>query len=156
MVFPVAFKSYIPRSHCIDTHVYGVVLVSEDDEVAIVQGRQSGKWSFPKGHGHNSETPLNAALRELKEETGIDLSGRKPDNERRFKSGATGSGGTYFIYVMKDKPTLCPEDNVEVANTMWCPRARLGHVVGNKDLRAFCRSGFHLSPSITDPSLNPY
>jgi 8-oxo-dGTP pyrophosphatase MutT (NUDIX family) len=157
MTFPSAFKSYIPRTHCITSHVYGVILISPDDQVVVVQGRQSGKWSFPKGHGHPSETPLNAALRELKEETGIDMSGRKPDNERHFKPTGTGvSGGTYFIFEMKDKPVLHPEDTMEVMDVMWYPRSQLDRLFGNKDVRAFCRGGFHLSSNIVATPLNGY
>ncbi len=33
---------------------------------------KAGHWGFPKGHPHAGELPLNTALRELREETGID------------------------------------------------------------------------------------
>ena len=71
MTFPRAFQNYVPRTHCIDTHVYGAILISPEGDILVVQGRLSNKWSFPKGHGNKSETPLAAAIRELKEETGL-------------------------------------------------------------------------------------
>jgi NADH pyrophosphatase NudC (nudix superfamily) len=73
MAFPTAFHSYLPRTHCVPTHTYGIVLVSNKGNILVVKGRLSEKWGFPKGHGNNGEKPLDAALRELKEEAGIDV-----------------------------------------------------------------------------------
>jgi len=72
-------------------------------------------------------------VRELREETGIQLKGVKPDDELRFKSG------TYFVFYYKDKVDLNPEDTKEVMESMWVPLVRLKHLVGNKDLTSFCR-----------------
>lgn len=41
-------------------------------EVFLIQHRGSRYWGFPKGHGESNETPLQAATRELKEETHLD------------------------------------------------------------------------------------
>jgi 8-oxo-dGTP pyrophosphatase MutT (NUDIX family) len=108
------------------------VLVSPDGETVVIRGRQSGKWSFPKGHGSTTETPLEACVRELKEETGIQLSGIKPDDELRFKSG------TYFVFYVLEKLPLMPEDTTEVIESMWVPLLRLPFLYGNKDLNSFC------------------
>ena len=133
MGFPRAFQSYIPRSHCVGSHVYGAILVSPDRETVVIRGRQSGKWSFPKGHGHSTELPLEACVRELKEETGINLKGSKPDDELRFKAG------TYFVYYITEKHILCPVDTREVMDCMWVPLRRLHHLIGNMDLTTFRR-----------------
>lgn len=42
----------------------------ETKEILLVQHR-AGHWGFPKGHLEGSEKPIDAALRELREETGI-------------------------------------------------------------------------------------
>lgn len=133
MGFPRAFQSYIPRTHCVDSHVYGAIVVTPDRETVVIRGRQSGKWSFPKGHGVTSELPLDACLRELKEETGINLKGVKPDDELRFKAG------TYFVFYITEKITLCPEDTKEVMDSMWVPLRRLQYLVGNMDMTTFCK-----------------
>lgn len=56
--------------------------IEKDIEVFLVhpggpfwKNKDQGAWSIPKGEFTNEENPLNAALREFKEETGIDLSG---------------------------------------------------------------------------------
>ena len=133
MGFPRAFQSYIPRSHCVDSHVYGAVLITPMRETVVIRGRQSGKWSFPKGHGNTNELPLEACIRELKEETGIDLKGVRPNEELRFKAG------TYFVFYIQDRLELNPEDTKEVMDVTWISLYRLPFLTGNMDLTTFCR-----------------
>ena len=39
----------------------------------LLRHRKGGHWSFPKGHVENDETEHQTALRETKEETGLDV-----------------------------------------------------------------------------------
>lgn len=59
-----------------DTPLVGVgSLVLEDDRILLVKRRYPpgrGKWSIPGGHVEVDESILEAAMRELKEETGVD------------------------------------------------------------------------------------
>lgn len=148
MMFPKAFQSYVPRTHCVDSQVYGAIVISPNGEFLVVQGRQSKKWSFPKGHGRAWEKPLEAALRELKEETGINLEGVEPLNERRFLSNKSGSGGTYFVFKLDFTPIVEPEDKNEIIGHMWCCPNRLPRLAGNMDLTTFCKKKCHLDPKL--------
>jgi 8-oxo-dGTP pyrophosphatase MutT (NUDIX family) len=133
MAFPRAFQTYIPRSHCITSHVYGAIILNKHNETVVIRGRQSGKWSFPKGHGEYREIPLDACVRELREETGINMKGIQPDDEVRFRSG------TYFVFFVDDRLPLLPEDTKEVMDVMWTPVHRLHSLTGNKDLTSFTK-----------------
>ena len=42
-------------------------------EILIVKHINSGHWSFPKGHTENGENEIETALREIKEETDLDV-----------------------------------------------------------------------------------
>ncbi len=42
-------------------------------ELLLLKNRYGGHWSFPKGHVEGSETERQTALREVKEETGLDI-----------------------------------------------------------------------------------
>ncbi|MFC2049211.1 bis(5'-nucleosyl)-tetraphosphatase [Chlamydiota bacterium] len=56
-------------------HSYGIVplrRVGEEWEVLLVK-HSSGHWSFPKGHADPGEEPHSAAIRELQEETGMEV-----------------------------------------------------------------------------------
>jgi len=134
MTFPRAFQTYIPRTHCVSSHVYGAILLNKYDETVVIRGRQSGKWSFPKGHGEYRELPLDACIRELREETGIDLKGVMPDDEVRFRSG------TYFVFFVEERLNINPEDTSEVIEAIWVPLNRLTYLTGNKDLNSFCKT----------------
>ena len=131
MGFPKAFQTYVPKSHCVPTQSYGAIVITEDGEVAVVHGKNSKKWSLPKGHGLSTETPLQAAVRELKEETGIDMRGVKPNDELKFKCGL------YFVFHVKDQLALNPADVNEIDGAIWCQLHRLPHLAGNSGLNAF-------------------
>lgn len=47
-------------------------LVFSDDKILIVK-HNLGHWDFPKGHVENNETEEETAIREVKEETNIDI-----------------------------------------------------------------------------------
>lgn len=42
-------------------------------EILLIRHIKSGYWSFPKGHVEENETEVETALREIKEETGLDV-----------------------------------------------------------------------------------
>jgi 8-oxo-dGTP pyrophosphatase MutT (NUDIX family) len=42
-------------------------------EILLIKHVNSGHWSFPKGHVEEGESETETALREIKEETGIDV-----------------------------------------------------------------------------------
>ena len=51
----------------------GVLLFNEHDEILLAHATGNRHWDVPKGLADPGETPLAAALRETREETGIDL-----------------------------------------------------------------------------------
>ena len=63
-----------------DTDVTAIVAVyNESGQVLLLKRAESsacqpGKWSFPGGHAVTNETEVQAAIREVNEETGITIS----------------------------------------------------------------------------------
>jgi 8-oxo-dGTP pyrophosphatase MutT (NUDIX family) len=51
----------------------GVVLLTESRELLLCHVTGQRHWDLPKGGIHADESPLQAALRETREETGLDL-----------------------------------------------------------------------------------
>ena len=52
------------------TESAGGIVLNRKDEVLVVSQR-GNSWSLPKGHLDPGETPLEAAIREIAEETGV-------------------------------------------------------------------------------------
>jgi 8-oxo-dGTP pyrophosphatase MutT (NUDIX family) len=94
---------------------YGGIIrikVGNDYEYVLVQGRYSGKWSFPKGHSKWNETPLECARREIAEETGIE---ELPEPIKYIKAASS----HYYVFDLKERITFQPKDNFEVMNVKW-------------------------------------
>lgn len=128
--FPSAFDCYRPRSQ----KVFGVILISENGSVLLVQGRKTLKWSFPKGHIKPTETWAECAVRECFEETGISLEHLKPTNPRKLFSG--------YYYIFKNVTEISPtiNDSTEVVNVAWVPIDKIPYLRCNIDLNNFLES----------------
>ena len=56
-----------------DTDVVAGVIITVEGKILLCLRSKDGEWSIPKGHVQVSETPIQGALRELSEETDIQL-----------------------------------------------------------------------------------
>ncbi len=74
---------------------YGVIPITDDQQVLLLQN-VNGMWGFPIGHREGNESPLETALRELKEETAIsDIS---IDENNIYKEETTNKNKKRIIY----------------------------------------------------------
>lgn len=93
---------------------------------ALVQGRETGKWSFPKGHSNDYELPLECCLREISEETSID---NLPIPSEYHQIGY----GEYFVFDLVNQPELIARDTKEIINTKWVTLDEMGELNLNAD-----------------------
>ena len=99
----------------------------------LVKGRQTGIWSFPKGHSIKGETPLECAKREIREETGIHLN-QEPVRAQRLK------GGIYFVFDFPNIVLSVLEDNFEIEENRWVTREEMEYLIVNSGVKDFlCR-----------------
>lgn len=98
-------------NHTKDTEDVVGVIVFYRNQILLVRG-VGGKWSFPKGRRQEGETPLEGALREAREEAGLDLTGISPDLTIHLLHGV------YYLYNLwrlpELKPPTTPEEILEV------------------------------------------
>ena len=151
MVMNRAFDSLSFRERRCDRHkssdgivvkrkakTYGGILCKkgvtvEDDEYVLVQGRYTGKWSFPKGHSNEGEEPLKCSLREVAEETGLeDL----PEPIEYLQIGY----GNYFVFNLERKTELVPRDKGEIMNTRWVRLDEMRKMLLNADVSIWYNS----------------
>ena len=62
----------------------GIVIVNQERELLLCHVTGHGHWDLPKGGIDASETPIDAALRETREETGLVLAARELIDLGRF------------------------------------------------------------------------
>ena len=117
--------------------VIPLVRAEGDWNVFLIQHAHGRYWGFPKGHAEPNESPQQAALRELKEETNLDhLRWLSPEpfvesysfifeGKRVFKKVF------YFVAEVTGTVSLQPE---EIQDGVWLPvseaRERLTHREG--------------------------
>ena len=115
--------------------IYGGILhtVYEGvDYYALVQGRHTGKWSFPKGHLQLGETGPECALREIAEETGMD----EVDHEQSIGTLFL-HYGTYYLYECSGFDPLLPRDQKEIVHAKWMTLEEMRGVSLNADVSQF-------------------
>ncbi len=112
------------------TNIYGGILIVKGvdgkDRYALVQGRYTGKWSFPKGHWNEGETGLECTIREVGEETGID---ELPEPSEYKQCGY----GHYYIFNLRKEEALKPRDTKEIMNTRWVTLEEMEELSLNAD-----------------------
>lgn len=99
----------------------GGIVTRDGGEVLLVHRPRYGDWSFPKGKLDSGESPLETALREVREETGYEV-------EVRGFAGAVGYEvkgipKTVLFWEMSPGPQHEIEDREEVSELVWLPFA---------------------------------
>ena len=93
-------------------------IVIYENKVLLVQHNE-GHWDFPKGHMEENETEVETAIREVKEETNIDVliqENRRYVNEY-FPKEDTFKQVVFFLATCKEKETKKQE--AEIQNIEW-------------------------------------
>lgn len=92
--------------------------------IFLIKSRSGGYWGFPKGKPNPGETPKESAIRELKEETGLDVDKFLADEpltesyQYSFKGKQIVKTVYYFPALVSGSIRLQPE---EVRAGKWLP-----------------------------------
>lgn len=132
-----------PREYCTKSlksektyNIFGAILrVRGEDGVtkyAMVQGRYTGKWSFPKGHSNPDESPYQCAIREVVEETGMKYF---PDPVDTIPLAF----GQYYVFDFDQEFILVPEDANEIMDTRWVTLQEMAEMKLNADANEYKR-----------------
>lgn len=101
-------------------------------EIALVGRNRYNDWSLPKGHIEKGESREQAAIREVKEETGLDARIlQKIDKVVYFYRRAKGDliRKTVYHFLMETDGYDLRDPNWEVSEIRWVPITEAGNVL---------------------------
>ena len=124
-------KPKAPYAKRVDEVSAGGLVVDTTGKLGLLIGRRdqkdlSGKrilWSLPKGHIEEGETPEEAALREVQEETGIESIIEKSLGviDFWFMAGGKRIHKTVHHYLFRESGGLLAAQETEVDEVAWFP-----------------------------------
>ncbi len=98
-----------------------VKTVGNDKKILLIKNKNGGHWSFPKGHVEKGESEIQTALRETKEETGLDVEIRRDIDPVSVKySPKKGVWKEVLYFVSSYKSGEVEIQKEEVADHKWC------------------------------------
>lgn len=95
-------------------------IIIKNGKVLLVYEKNRNFWGFPKGHLENGETEIETALREVKEEVGLDVD---IDVEKRYTLNyiiRNEIDKTTVLYIAKPKNEKLVVQENEIENVKWC------------------------------------
>ena len=95
-------------------------IIIKDKKVLLVFEKNRSFWGFPKGHMEDGETEIETALREVKEEVGLDV---EIDKKKRYTLNyviGNEIDKTTVLYIAKAKNEKIIMQESEIENTKWC------------------------------------
>ncbi len=101
-------------------------VVSSNDKILLVQeslGPFKGKWGLPKGFVDEGELPRDAALRELKEECGLD--GEVIGLNSLREKVTNGQPAIFIVYDIKVHPGQTAKPCSEIARVEYVDKDKL-------------------------------
>jgi 8-oxo-(d)GTP phosphatase len=114
-----------------DVRAAGAVVTRRGGDVLLVHRPRYDDWSFPKGKLDPGEHEVAAAVREVAEETGLDVRLGPPLPGQRYviSTGRTKAVSYWTARVVGDDDVSCYRVNSEIDSVEWVPwdeaRARL-------------------------------
>ncbi len=128
---------------------HGVIPLKWEDgdwQVLLILHKQGSHWGFPKGRADGEELSMQAATRELKEETGLDITEFLSDQpiiehyyfyksqERVLKVV------NYFIAMVSGELKL---QEAEIRDAKWLPLSSAAGQLTFKEAKAICQKVIH-------------
>ncbi|KAB0641892.1 NUDIX hydrolase [Burkholderia latens] len=109
---PQALSPKTPETGAVPIKERATIVCYRDEQVLLV-ARASSRWALPGGTIKRAETPLDAAHRELREETGI--TGQTLVYSMQF----TGLAKVHHVFFAEVGPDQTPQASNEIEKCRW-------------------------------------
>lgn len=132
----------------------GAVIFKREEEkilFLVVYSARNKIWGFPKGHLEQAETEKQAALREIKEETGLDslqfINGFRKEAAYKtiskrvpFRGEIIEKHVTYFLCEIKNEGIIV--DGTEIGDYRFLPLNEAAELIGFENLKKILRKAY--------------
>jgi len=95
-------------------------IIVKDKRVLLVYEKNRNFWGFPKGHVEEGENEIQTALREVKEEVGLDV---EIEKEKRYTVNyriRDEIDKTTVLYIATPKSENIKRQESEIEEVKWC------------------------------------
>lgn len=111
-------------------------IVELNGKILLVQQKKSGNYGFPKGHILPEESEVDAAIREVKEETNIDI---EIDSKKRYSLSYIQNENinkevVYFLAKPRDNFVINKQES-EISNVFWIDKEKVRETLTYENLR---------------------
>jgi 8-oxo-dGTP pyrophosphatase MutT (NUDIX family) len=133
----IAFFVSIPMLHFyLRIHKRTRVLIVAENKALLVKGwLGSGKWILPGGGRHYGESAKDGVVRELCEETGIQLSPGELHDAGEAKFARYGLRFTYQQFIIELPKVIKPHiRRLEITNAVWMPIDEINDQNADRDV----------------------
>ena len=115
-------------------------------EILLIKHINSGHWSFPKGHVEEGETEIETAMREIKEENGIDVIIDQSFREIVTYSPRRDTHKEVVYFIAKAKNTDYTPQEDEIADIKWVEISRAGSVLAYENDKSIVNKAKNFIP----------
>ncbi|SDM98796.1 bis(5'-nucleosyl)-tetraphosphatase [Acetanaerobacterium elongatum] len=102
-------------------------------ELLLIKHRLGGHWSFPKGHVEQGETERQTALREVKEETGLDIELKSGFRESVQYCPHPNLSKKVVYFIGEALPGEVHKQEKEIMDIQWVPFSSAEEIVTHEN-----------------------
>lgn len=119
----------------------GAIVYNQNNEVLVVK-HNAGHWDFPKGHMEKDETEQQTAIREVKEETNIDVELYDSYRYEIHYSPKENVEKTVVFFLAKNLSSDTHKQDAEIANIGWFKYEEAMDMLTFEDAKKLLKSSY--------------